>query len=181
MPCNPVCNRPLRLRLHAACFRFCAITAAPVPTGREAVAERRPRVDVPEPEVRGVPSTTPDDRSPRPVAETSGGGPDAASVGSTAAALEAALHARAPELYAGTPLVRKLARRVGRDLGLDASEAMLLDACAQVRDIGMIGMPDSVILNTGPLSPDEWASVNRHPELGAEMLRSLSGMAAVAR
>ncbi len=128
-----------------------------------------------------MPSTTPDDRSPRPVAETSGGGPDAASVGSTAAALEAALHARAPELYAGTPLVRKLARRVGRDLGLDASEAMLLDACAQVRDIGMIGMPDSVILNTGPLSPDEWASVNRHPELGAEMLRSLSGMAAVAR
>ena len=54
----------------------------------------------------------------------------------TTTALEAALRTRAPVLHASTPLVRKLAVRVSRRLGLDEHEEQMVDACAQLRDIG---------------------------------------------
>ncbi|HET6864641.1 MAG TPA: HD domain-containing phosphohydrolase [Solirubrobacteraceae bacterium] len=126
-------------------------------------------------------ATTLDRRPRRTLAEADGPELDTASVSITAAALEAALHARWPSLDAGTSLVRKLALRVSRRLGLGEAEALMVDACAQLRDVGMIGLSDSVILNTGALSPDDWASMNRHPELGEELLQSLPGMAPVAR
>jgi HD-GYP domain-containing protein (c-di-GMP phosphodiesterase class II)/DNA-binding CsgD family transcriptional regulator len=128
-----------------------------------------------------VPATTLDGRSPRALADASHGEPDTATVAITAAALEAALRIRWPLVHAGTPLVRKLALRVCRHLGLSDAEALMVDACAQLRDVGMIGLSDSVILNTGALSPGDWASMNRHPELGEELLQSLPGMAPMAR
>lgn len=97
-----------------------------------------------------------------------------------AAALEAGLRARAPALDPSTPLVRKLAVRVSQQLGLDEHEQLLVDACAQLQDVGMIGLPDSVILNTGSLSPEDWALMNTHPDRSAELLQSVPGMAAVA-
>lgn len=125
-------------------------------------------------------ATTLDDGPRPPRAATIGEEPDDASMASMAAALEASFHARAPALHAGTPLVRKLALRVSRQLGLDEPQERMVDACAQLRDVGMIGLPDSVILNTGPLSPADWTLMNSHPELGAELLQSLPGMALVA-
>jgi HD-GYP domain-containing protein (c-di-GMP phosphodiesterase class II)/DNA-binding CsgD family transcriptional regulator len=128
-----------------------------------------------------VPATTLDVRSRRTLAEGSGADPDPASIAITAAALEAALRARWPSRHAGTSLVRKLALRVAHRLGLGEAETLMVDACAQLRDIGMIGLSDSVILNTGVLSPGDWASMNRHSELGEALLQSLPGMAPVAR
>jgi putative nucleotidyltransferase with HDIG domain len=128
-----------------------------------------------------VPATTLDDRSRRALAERSLREADVTPVAVTADALEAALRIRAPALHAGTPLVRKLARRVSRGLGLEESEALMVDACAQLRDVGMLGLSDSVILNTAPFSPGDWAAMNRHPEIGAQLLHSLPGMAALAR
>ena len=94
--------------------------------------------------------------------------------------LEAALRARAPAQHAGTRLVRKLAAQVSRLIGLDATERLAVDVCAQVRDVGMIALPDSVVVKSGPLSPDEWALLNRHPELGAELLRTFPTMSEAA-
>ncbi len=128
-----------------------------------------------------MPATTLDERSRRTVGQVEGEPDAAASVAITAAALEAALRASAPALYAGTPLVRKLAARVCRRLGLDDSEGLMVEACAQPRDVGMIGLSDSVILSTGARSPGDWASMNRHAEIGAELLQSLPGMEPVAR
>ncbi len=125
--------------------------------------------------------TTLDDDHLTPPAASADAEQDRAPVARVAAALEAALRARAPALHASTPLVRKLALRVSRRLGLDETQEQMVDACAQLRDVGMIGLPDEVILNTGRLSPPDWALMNRHPELGAELLQSLPGMAAVAQ
>jgi HD-GYP domain-containing protein (c-di-GMP phosphodiesterase class II)/DNA-binding CsgD family transcriptional regulator len=98
------------------------------------------------------------------------------SIAAIADGVEGALRARAPAHHAGTPLVRKLAFQVARRLGLDATERQVVDVCAQVRDAGMISLPDSVVLKTGPLSPADWALLNRHPELGAELLESFPAM-----
>ncbi|HUA06713.1 MAG TPA: HD domain-containing phosphohydrolase [Solirubrobacteraceae bacterium] len=120
-------------------------------------------------------------RSPPAVRRTSiDGEPDWSSLAPIAAGLEAALEARAPGIYMGTPLVRKLAAQVSRLLGLDDHERLAIDVCARVRDIGMIGLPDYVIANAGALSASDQALVNRHPAIGASLLQSLPTMAAAA-
>ena len=77
--------------------------------------------------------------------------------------------ARAQALRAGEPPPRP--RRARRAHG------RRLRAAARHR---MIGLPDSVIFNTGPLSPADWALLNCHPERGADLLHSLPGMGRAA-
>jgi putative nucleotidyltransferase with HDIG domain len=93
-----------------------------------------------------------------------------------AAGLEAALRVRAAAVHASTPMVRSLAARVCQRLGLGAHEQALVDVCARVRDIGMIGLSDEVVLATGPLSPREWELMNLHPVIGAELLEGLPAL-----
>jgi putative nucleotidyltransferase with HDIG domain len=89
------------------------------------------------------------------------------------AALEATLRARAPGVHASTPLVRQLAAKVGRELGLDDQTLALLDVAVCVRDVGMVALPDSVVLATSPLTPADWELVNRHPVIGEHLLEEL--------
>lgn len=42
---------------------------------------------------------------------------------------------------------------------------------APLHDIGKVGVPDSVLLKQGPLTPEERAQMNRHPEFGAKTIR----------
>ncbi len=107
-----------------------------------------------------------------------GRGHDSASL--VAKALEAALSARAPGVPVSTDLIVKLAFRLGRELDLDAPTQALLEVAARVRDIGMLGLPDSVLLSTAPLSPADWALINRHPVLGAQLLEELDSVAPAA-
>ena len=97
-----------------------------------------------------------------------------------AAALDAALKARAPGAQASTDLVVRLVSRVGRELELDDQTRGLLEVAARVRDIGMIALPDSVVLATWRLSPDDWALINSHPVLGAQLLEELDPMVSAA-
>jgi putative nucleotidyltransferase with HDIG domain len=106
--------------------------------------------------------------------------PDRGAASWVAASLETALKARAPGVYASTPLVGKLASRLGRELSLDARSLMLLDVAVRVRDVGMIALSDTVVLATRRLSSDEWELVNRHPVLGERMLQELSVVSSAA-
>jgi putative nucleotidyltransferase with HDIG domain len=71
-------------------------------------------------------------------------------------------------------MVRQLALKVSRELGLDARSETLLDVSVRVRDVGMIALPDNVVLATAPLSPADWELVNQHPVIGAELLEEVS-------
>jgi HD-GYP domain-containing protein (c-di-GMP phosphodiesterase class II)/DNA-binding CsgD family transcriptional regulator len=96
------------------------------------------------------------------------------------AGLEASLKARAPGLHASTPVVRQLATRIGDRLGLEPKAVALLDLAVRVRDVGMLALPDTVVLATGALSPEQWALVNQHPILGAELIERLAPVAGAA-
>jgi putative nucleotidyltransferase with HDIG domain len=96
------------------------------------------------------------------------------------AALEGALRTRAPGVHASTPMVRELAAKVSRELALDTEAETLLDLSARVRDVGMVALPDSVVLATKRLSPAEWEMVIRHPVIGAQLLAGLAVVAAAA-
>ena len=57
----------------------------------------------------------------------------------------------------------------------------LLNAAA-MHDVGKIGIPDAVLRKPGPLDADEWATMRRHPEIGAEIIgEHPSGVLQLAR
>ena len=45
-----------------------------------------------------------------------------------------------------------------------------LSAAAPLHDIGKIGLPDAILQKRGPLTPDEWKIMMRHPGIGASLL-----------
>jgi HD-GYP domain-containing protein (c-di-GMP phosphodiesterase class II)/DNA-binding CsgD family transcriptional regulator len=107
-------------------------------------------------------------------------GPGAEPAAAAAAALEAVLRLRAPAIHASTPMVARLSRRLAERLGRGPEDQALVVLCARVRDIGMVALPDSLLAATGPLSPEEWELVNRHPAIGAALLDDLPGLAPAA-
>jgi putative nucleotidyltransferase with HDIG domain len=78
-------------------------------------------------------------------------------------------------------MVRQLAVKVSRELGLDAQSQALLDLAVRVRDVGMVALPDSVVLATKPRSPADWELANQHPVIGAQLLEELLVVASAAQ
>ncbi len=68
--------------------------------------------------------------------------------------------------------VSRYARAVGAELGLSAESLQALWLGAVLHDVGMIVVPEEVINRAGPLTPDEWRSVHRHPAAGAGMIEA---------
>jgi putative two-component system response regulator len=54
--------------------------------------------------------------------------------------------------------------------GWSAIDAEELLAAAPMHDIGKIGIPDAILLKPGALSPEEWAVMRTHPQIGAEII-----------
>ena len=54
--------------------------------------------------------------------------------------------------------------------GHSAKEADALFLAAPMHDIGKIGIPDSIMLKPGKLTDEEFAIMQKHPEIGAEIL-----------
>ena len=54
--------------------------------------------------------------------------------------------------------------------GLDERTADLILWASPMHDIGKIGIPDSVLLKPGKLTPEEWTLMKTHCEIGADLL-----------
>jgi putative two-component system response regulator len=63
---------------------------------------------------------------------------------------------------------RLLAEKAGLD---DEARHVILQA-SPMHDVGKIGIPDRILLKPGPLEPDEWELMKRHPEFGAQIIGS---------
>lgn len=63
-----------------------------------------------------------------------------------------------------------LAEALALRLGKDAAYASMLRKSAPMHDVGKIGTPDHILKKPGPLDEQERSVMNRHPEIGAEIL-----------
>jgi putative two-component system response regulator len=59
---------------------------------------------------------------------------------------------------------------VARELGLPEREAELLRLASHLHDVGKIGIPDTILLKPGRLTPEELAVMREHTAIGAELL-----------
>jgi putative two-component system response regulator len=64
----------------------------------------------------------------------------------------------------------------GAYLGLPTPDIKALARAGILHDIGKIGIPDAVLLKKGKLDAEEWAIMQQHPVIGAELLAPLRSM-----
>ncbi len=62
------------------------------------------------------------------------------------------------------------ARTLALELGWSAAQAELIFDAAPMHDVGKIGVPDAILLKEGPLTPEEWIVMKRHPAIGESIL-----------
>jgi putative two-component system response regulator len=69
-----------------------------------------------------------------------------------------------------TRRIGRLAARAGRVLGFSQDETELTLLAAPLHDVGKIGIPDSILLKPGKLTPTEFDVMKTHTTIGANML-----------
>jgi HD-GYP domain-containing protein (c-di-GMP phosphodiesterase class II) len=66
--------------------------------------------------------------------------------------------------------VADLVHRTLTQLKISGPEATLIEISARLHDIGKIGIPDTILLKPGKLSPEEMAVMQTHAQKGAELI-----------
>ena len=59
---------------------------------------------------------------------------------------------------------------LARRLGMNEAAAELLLQAAPMHDVGKIGIPDSILLKPGKLTPAEWEVMKQHTTIGAQII-----------
>jgi two-component system, response regulator RpfG len=65
----------------------------------------------------------------------------------------------------------KYSRIIAEKLGFTGDEADVIEMAAPMHDIGKIGIKDSILLKPGKLTPEEFAIMKEHTEIGHEILK----------
>ncbi len=76
--------------------------------------------------------------------------------------------------------VGMLGVEMAQRMGLDVSVQQRVYLAGIVHDLGKIGVRDDVLLKEGPLTPEDRERMERHPELGAAILRPMPGAGPIA-
>lgn len=98
--------------------------------------------------------------------------------------LALAIEARDPYTNGHCRRLAEYAGLLGAALDLTADEQMVLARGAYLHDIGKVGIPDSVLLKPGPLTPLEYTQMQEHTVIGDRVcgeLRSLRAVRTIVR
>jgi putative nucleotidyltransferase with HDIG domain len=69
---------------------------------------------------------------------------------------------------------------IARQLNLTDKDIDLLRKACLLHDVGKIGVEDSILKKTSPLTPEEWAAIKVHPVVGAEILGMVCSLSEVS-
>jgi putative nucleotidyltransferase with HDIG domain len=75
--------------------------------------------------------------------------------------------------------IKELTVQVAREVGLEPERMEQLELGALFHDIGKIGVATSILRKRGPLTPEERAEIEKHPEWGERILSPIDELAEV--
>lgn len=84
-----------------------------------------------------------------------------------------ALELRDRETVGHAHRVIEMTLRVANRIGIRGESLQHIRRGALLHDIGKMGIPDSILLKPGPLTPSEWEIMRQHPVHAYEMLKTI--------
>ena len=98
----------------------------------------------------------------------------------TALALATAMDARDTYTQDHSDRISKWAEKICLEIHCDTDEVWSVQWAARLHDIGKIGVPDEILRKNGPLTPEDWQSMRKHPEIGSRIVEPIKKLANVA-
>ncbi|MDI6858843.1 MAG: HD-GYP domain-containing protein [Dehalococcoidia bacterium] len=100
----------------------------------------------------------------------------------TLEALAAALDARDRETAGHSSRVTVYTMSMAERLGIhkNSDEWLDIERASLLHDVGKIGIADSILNKAGPLTPEEWQEMRRHPAIGYDMLKDVKFLSGAA-
>jgi putative nucleotidyltransferase with HDIG domain len=95
------------------------------------------------------------------------------------AALLTALSLKSPLTSGHCERVSRYAAMLALCLGGTESQVRFAERAGRLHDIGKLVINEGVLEKPGALTPDEWVQMKAHPELGAQILRSIPALASL--
>jgi diguanylate cyclase (GGDEF)-like protein len=92
-----------------------------------------------------------------------------------------ALRERSIELAERHTAVARLAEAIGERMGISNEQQALLRQAAELHDIGKLAIPEELLQKPGPLDPEEWTFVRRHPLIGERIIGAAPALAPAAK
>lgn len=89
--------------------------------------------------------------------------------------LASALDARDPYTAGHSHRVSQISQAIARAMGLPPESVERIRVGALLHDIGKIGVADRILRKAGRLTPEEFAIVRMHPEIGRRILEGVRG------
>lgn len=89
-------------------------------------------------------------------------------------ALEDAMRVYDGETARHSVRVGHLADLLGEAINLGFADRIALRWAGLLHDLGKLSVSEDLLAKTGPLTPREWREVQRHPAVGADILRKVS-------
>jgi len=77
--------------------------------------------------------------------------------------------------------VARYSAALGKSIGLGERDVTNISIAGLLHDVGKIGVPDSVLNKRGTLTDAEWTYIDRHPVLGADIVRHLKGLSNIVK
>ena len=92
-------------------------------------------------------------------------------------ALAAAVETKESGTVGHAQRVAQLTTELARKLGVEGHDLERIEYAALLIDIGKANVPQGLLNKRDPLTPEEWAVIQSHPRLGAEMVQAVPFLA----
>lgn len=101
----------------------------------------------------------------------------------TLEALAAALDARDSETGGHSSRVTVYTTDMATELGVPegGDEWLDIERASLLHDVGKIGISDTILNKPGPLTPEEWQQMRKHPAIGYDMLKEVRFLSSAAK
>ncbi|MDP1808408.1 MAG: GAF domain-containing protein, partial [Actinomycetota bacterium] len=91
-------------------------------------------------------------------------------------ALSKTVDAKDPYTYGHSEVVTSYSMEVAAELGLSGEETRSIEIGGRLHDMGKIGVPENILNKPGKLTEEAFASVRRHPEIAADILKDTESL-----